>query len=135
MTKIKLVDGTIINAIAVELVHGILQISTVENTVEELAEMFSNKDNTSLLVLMTESGVECGFQTGFTSFAGIKYDAEGTKTVELFQPVDPLEARVSDAEGAINQFNNDIDQVNEDIDQVGADVDTVEATVNALLGV
>ena len=36
MTKIKLVDGTIINAETVELDGGVLKIATTEKTVEEL---------------------------------------------------------------------------------------------------
>ena len=121
MTKIKLVDGTIIDAVEVVLESGILKISTLEKTVEELAEIFSNKDNTSLIVLMTQSGLESGYKVGFTSFAGIDYDSEGLKTVELFQPVDVTEARLSNAEGTANQAS--------------ADVNEVEATVDALLGV
>lgn len=102
MTKIKLANGTIINANSVELVNGVLMIATTEHTVEELAEIFSNKENTSLITLMTKSGVESGHKKGFTSFAGINYDAEGVKTVELFQPKDVTEARISNAEAAAN---------------------------------
>jgi hypothetical protein len=40
MTKIKLTDGTIINASTVEVVYGTLKITTTEYTVEELAEIF-----------------------------------------------------------------------------------------------
>lgn len=104
MTKIKLVNGTIINADTVELVNGTLKIAiSEEHTVEELAELFSNKKNTSLITLMTQGGTESGYKTGFTSFAGINYDSEGVKTVELFQPADVTEARISNAEGTANQ--------------------------------
>lgn len=103
MTKVKLVNGTIINASTVEVVNGCLKITTSEHTVEELAELFANKENTSLITLMTESEIESGYKTGFTSFAGINYDAEGVKTVELFQPVDITEARIANAEGNANQ--------------------------------
>mgnify|MGYP003291424707 CR=1 FL=1 len=103
MTKIKLVDGTILNCSSVELVNGVLKITTTDLTTEELAELFSNKENTSLIILMTESEIESGYKTGFTSFAGIDYDAEGLKTVKLFQPVDVTEARVSHAEGSANE--------------------------------
>lgn len=120
MTKVKLVNGTIINAEAVELVNGILKISTMESTVEELAELFSNKENTAFITFMTESGIESGFKTGFTSFAGINYDSEGAKTVSLYQPADVTEARVSNVEGTAQQANDKADEL--------------EATVNALLG-
>lgn len=102
MTKVRLVDGTIVNATDVELVHGTLQISTEELTVEELAELFSDKNNVSLITLLTEHGTESGYKVGFTSFAGIKYSAEGVKTVELFQPKDVTEQRVANAEGNAN---------------------------------
>lgn len=102
MTKIKLVNGTIINASSVELVNGVLKITTIELTVEELAALFENKDNTNYITLLTESGEESGFKTGFTSFAGIIYDADGTKTIELFQPKDAIEARLSVVEGNAN---------------------------------
>lgn len=121
MTKIKLVDGTVIDANSIELVNGALKITTVEKTVEELAEIFSDKNNTSLIVLMTPSGKETGFKEGFTSFAGITYDSEGVKTIELFQPADVTEARLSNAEGVANQASNDVNEL--------------EATVDALLGV
>lgn len=103
MTKIKLVNGTIVNASAVELDHGALKITTSERTVEELAELFTDKSNTSLIKLLTESGKETGFKTGFTSFAGIVYLEDGSKVVELFQPADVTEARISNAEGAANE--------------------------------
>ena len=106
MTKIKLVDGTIINAVSVEIVKGVLEISTTDHTVEELADIFSNKETTNLITLMTESGIETGFQTGFTSFAGILYGADGLKTVQLFQPVDVAESRISNAEGVANAANS-----------------------------
>ena len=117
MTKIKLVDGTIINAESVELVKGVLQIivnTTI--TVEELAEIFSDKENTSLITLMTESGIESGYKTGFTSFAGINYDAEGVKTVELFQPKDVTEERLADAEGAVALVYEDIAELSSTVD-------------------
>lgn len=121
MTKVKLVDGTIINAISVSLENGILKIMTTEGTVEELVALFENKENTSLLTFLTESGKESGLKTGFTSFAGIVYMADGTKVVELYQPVNVTEARLSSAEGLVNQAING----------------TIELTeaVNAMLGV
>ena len=108
MTKVKLSDGVIINAESVELVNGILKISTTDGTVEELAEMFSNKENTNLITLMTESGIESGIKAGFTSFAGIDYDSGGTKTVNLFQPVDDVEARLANAEAENSMLSAEI---------------------------
>lgn len=121
MTKVKLVDGTILNAESVELVNGVLKIITTEGTVEELAEAFSNAENTALITFLTESEIESGYKTGFTVFAGINYTAEGVKTVKLCQPVDLTEARVANAEGTANLAN---DKVNE-----------LGTTVDALLGV
>jgi len=115
MTKIKLVDGSIINASGVELINGSLQISTTDLTVEELAELFSNKDNTNYIELLTENGEKCGFKTGFTSFAGITYGADGVKTVELFQPVDVTEARLSNVEGAVNSANAQTEATNQTV--------------------
>lgn len=103
MTKVKLVDKTIINATEVKIENGILKISTVFSSVEELAEMFVNKENTNLITFLTETEIESGFKVGFTSFLGINYDADGVKTVELAQPVDVNEARISNAEGLANQ--------------------------------
>lgn len=111
MTKIKLVNGTVINADSVELKNGILSITTKEHTVEELATLFSNKENTSLITLMTESGIETGYKTGFTSFAGITYGADGTKTVELFQPKDVTEARLSSVEATTTTVANSVTDV------------------------
>ena len=120
MTKIKLVNGTIINADNVELVNGVLNISTTEKTVEELHEIFADKSNTSVIILMTESEVEIGYKTGFTSLAGIRY-LDGVKTVELIRPVDMTEARIANAEGmAVKAY---------------AEASELEETVNALLGV
>lgn len=120
MTKIKLGDGSIIDASEVKLVDGVLKITTSENTVEELAELFSNKENTSLITLMTESGIESGYKTGFTSFDGIEYDADGVKTVSLFQHADVTEERIANAEGKANIASEKVDDL--------------ETTVNALLG-
>lgn len=105
MTKIKLVNGAIVNASDVIVANGVLKISTSDFTVEELANLFSDKENTNLITLMTEADVECGYKTGFTSFAGIEYSADGVKTVELFQPVDVTEKCIADAEGKANQAN------------------------------
>lgn len=121
MTKVKLVDGAIINAESVELVNGVLKIVTKNGTVEELAEVFGNAENTALITFLTESEIESGYKTGFTVFAGINYTAEGVKTVELCQPVYVTEARVANAEGTANLAN---DKVNE-----------LGTTVDALLGV
>lgn len=105
MAIIKLVDGTLISASKVELVNGVLQITTSDLTVEELAALFKDKSKTNLITLLTESGKESGFKEGFTSFAGINYDTEGNKTVELFQPADVTEARISNAESTANLAN------------------------------
>lgn len=111
MTKIKLTNNAIINADSVELINGILKITTKELTVEELATLFSDKNNTNHITLMTESGLETGYKTGFTSFAGINYDANGTKTVELFQPKDVTEARLSNVEATTNTVASSITDV------------------------
>ena len=103
MTKVKLVNGAIINALEVKMENGFLKITTEENTVEELAELFADKENTNLITLMTETEIESGFKVGFTSFVGIEYDANGVKTVELMQPTDITEARISNAECLANQ--------------------------------
>lgn len=125
MTKIKLVDGTIISASNVEVVSGVLKITTTEYTVEKLAKMFSNKENVSRIVLLTESEKEVGFQDGFTSFAGITYDAEGNKTVELFQPKDVTEARISNSEAKIAGLTEDTVVNAENIIDVQAQVDYI----------
>lgn len=120
MTKIKLVNGTIINADSVELVNGVLNILTTEKTVEELHEIFADKSNTSVIVLMTESEIEIGYKIGFTSLAGIRY-VDRVKTVELIQPVDMTEARIANAEGmAVKAYT---------------EASELEEAVNALLGV
>lgn len=106
MRKIKLVDGTIIEITEKSLINGILKISTKEKTVEELAELFSNKENTNYIATLSRNDVEIGFNKGFTSFAGITYNTDGIKTVELFQPKDVTEARIANLEGAANETKN-----------------------------
>ena len=110
MTQIKLNNGKVINADSVELIDGVLKITTAELTVEELATLFSDKNNTNLITLMTESGIETGFKSGFTSLAGINY-SDGLKTVELFQPIDVTEARLSDVEARSNNVANGITDI------------------------
>lgn len=116
MTIIKLVDGTLLNCEKVELMNGSLRIVTQEKTVEELAELFKDKNKTSRIVLLTESEIESGFKVGFTSFAGITYAEDGTKTVELFQPADTTEARISSAEGAAQAASDKADIVQSNLD-------------------
>ena len=111
MRKIKLLDGTIIEITETSLVNGTLKISTKEKTVEELAELFSNKENTSYIATLSRNDVEIGFNKGFTSFAGITYDTDGVKTVELFQPKDVTEARISNLEGVTNETKNTVASV------------------------
>ena len=111
MRKIKLVDGTIIEILEKSLINGILKISTKEKTVEELAELFSNKENTNYIATLSRNDVEIGFNKGFTSFAGITYDTDGIKTVELFQPKDVTEARIANLEGATNETKNTVANV------------------------
>lgn len=110
MTKIKLTNGAVINADSIDLSNGVLRITTSEHTVEELAALFSDKNNTSIITLMTEGGLETGYKTGFTSFAGINY-LDGTKTVELFQPKDVTEARLSNVEAATNSVASSVTDV------------------------
>ena len=116
MTKIRLVDGTIVNASSVELVAGVLKITTLDSTVEELAGVFSDEENIALLTFLTESGIETGYRTGFTSFAGIDYDAAGNKTIKLFQPMDLPEARVVTAEGTAYKAMQETTELGEVID-------------------
>lgn len=110
MTKVKLVDGTIVHATCVEVVRGVLLITTTDMTVEELASKFSDKSNTNLLVLMTESNNICGYRTGFTSFAGIDFDAAGNKTIKMYQPTDIREQRIVNAEAAANKAIEEADK-------------------------
>lgn len=107
MTKVKLVNETTINADNIDLVSGALQITTSEHSVEELANIFSDKSNTCLLTLLTEADVESGYYEGFTSFAGIIYNAEGSKVIQMFQPKDTSESRISSAECAAALARND----------------------------
>lgn len=111
MTKIKLTNGIIINADSINLTNGVLRITTSELTVEELATLFYDKNNTNHITLMTESGLETGYKTGFTSFAGINYDADGVKIVELFQPKDVTEARLSNVEATTNSVASSVTDV------------------------
>ena len=118
MTIIKLANGTTINASTVEVVNGTLKITTTDFTVEELAKMFGNFSNTSYITLMTEGGTPCGYKTGFTSFAGITYDAEGNKTVELFQPKDVTEARIANVEANTSIANEKVSSIETDITDI-----------------
>ena len=100
MTKVKLVNGTIFSADKVEIVNGTLQITVIDDvSVEDLADAFSDKYNTCHITLLTESGKESGFKVGFTSFEGIMFNADCSKTVQMFQPKDVTEERISHAEG------------------------------------
>ena len=125
MTKIKLADGTIINASSVELVNGVLKIATTDLTVEELVNLFDNKENTSLITMLTESDVESGFKTGFTSFAGVMYGTDGVKTVELYQPKDTTEARISNAEGTAAFASNKADTISEETAVLATTIDSI----------
>lgn len=111
MDKIKLANGTVISVSNIDSSDRTLKISTTDFTVEELADMFSNKENTNYIVIMTESEKETGFKIGFTSFAGINYDNNGVKTIELFQPIDDMEARVSNIEGVASKTNSGLTDV------------------------
>lgn len=133
MTKVKLVNGIVLNAVSVELVNGVLKIATTDHTVEELAAMFADKSNTSLITLLTENEVESGFKTGFTSFAGITYGADGVKTVELYQPADVTEARLSNAEGAANAANATAGAANEKAAALEEQNAVLAATVDSIL--
>lgn len=126
MTKIKLTNGTIINVSTVEVVNGTLKITTAEHTVEELAKLFGDKNKTNLIVLMTESGKECGYKMGFTSFAGINYDADGNKTVELFQPKDVTEARIANAEATANMAKEITSNTNDKLTSIETDITDVQ---------
>lgn len=118
MTKVKLTNGVVINASNVELVNGVLKITTTDFTVEELVELFENKSNTSRITLLTESEVESGFKTGFTSFVGVVYGADGAKTVELSQPADVTENRISNAEGAVAAVAAEIAELAATVDSI-----------------
>lgn len=135
MTKVKLVNGTVINAETVELIADIFKIATRELSVEELVALFSDKSNTSVITLMTEDETETGIKTGFTSFAGINYGADGLKTIELFQPVDTTEARISNAEATANLATSKITEVEEQNEILSVTVDSIlTEIIPALMG-
>jgi hypothetical protein len=67
--------------------------------------------NTSYIATLSRNDVEIGFNKGFTSFAGITYDTDGIKTIELFQPKDVTEARIANLEGATNETKNTVASV------------------------
>lgn len=118
MTKVKLVNGTIINAESVELVNGVLRIATTELSVEELASLFSNDAITNCITLMTESGKDFGYKTGFTSFAGIQYLADGVKVIEMFQPIDEMAKQISTLTGLTSRVENDVNEVKSSINSL-----------------
>ena len=133
MSKIRLVDGTEITITNIELVKGNLNISTTELTVEELHSIFWNKENTSVIILLTDNGVETGYKTGFTSFAGITFDTEGVKTVILFQPKDTIEARLSDAEGRVAVTETKVSDAQEELSQVENSITSLQEAVDILV--
>ena len=135
MDKTKLSNGTVLNISNIEVVYGALKISTPDFTVEELAELFSAKENTALITIMTAAEQATGYKTGFTSFSGIQYDADGTKTIELFQPVDVTEQRLSNAESNIILANEAASNASAKADGTDAKVSSLEETINTLLGV
>lgn len=128
MNKIKLSNGTVLSVQKIELLNGILKLTTLEYTVEQLADMFSNKENTKLIAILTEAGTESGYKEGFTSFGGITYSSSGAKTIELFQPVDPTEARLTAAEVNISKAQNLAKNAKDK-------ANSVDETINVLLGV
>lgn len=114
MEKVKLTSGLTLDIDNIYIVDGTLEIvfaPQLTHTVEELVEIFSDKSATSHIVILTESGKESGFKTGFTSFAGIRYTADGYTIVELFQPKDVTEQRISKAEGAAHAAENAAESV------------------------
>lgn len=136
MTKIRLTDGTILNASNVVLEKGVLKITTTDFTVEELAVMFSDKANTSTITLLTESGEESGIKKNFTSFAGIMYGANCEKTVELlYQATDSAEARISNMEKAISEVNQNMAMAEEQNAMLSATVDSILTEIIPSLGV
>ncbi len=135
MTKIKLADGTILIVSDIKMVSGVLNITTSDKTVEELAAIFSNTSKTNLITLLTENEIETGYKTGFTSFAGINYDADGTKTIELFQPIDASELRISSAEGVANSSLMKASEVEDQNAILASTVDSILTELIPNLGV
>ena len=133
MDKIKLTNGTILNISDIKVEKGVLKITTPYFTVEELAALFSDKEKTNLIILMTESECECGYKAGFTSFSGIYYEADGNKTVELFQPADITEKRISDAEGMANKANNTANEATEKTSVLEEQNVVIAATIDSIL--
>lgn len=78
MTKVKLVDGSVINAESVELVNGVLKIITTEGTVEELA------------VITDERSVYMGFPGGEAEKIVLEKDftSESIKEKLGYEPAD-----------------------------------------------
>lgn len=111
MMKILLANEKIINISNAEQENGVLSLTTSENTVEELAELFENNENTNHIVLLTEANVEARFWNGFTSFIGIKYQTDGSKTIELMQPISETEKKVADLEGKTTKALIEVDGV------------------------
>lgn len=115
MTKIKLVTGEIIACESVEIIGSVLHFTIKDKmTSEELAVLFKDKEKTSNIIFLTESGKVSGNREGFTSYAGQNIDENGVITVLLIQPRDVTEARISSAEGTAHQASAKADAVQEE---------------------
>ena len=77
--------------------------------------------------------MESGFKTGFTSFAGITYGVDGAKTVELYQPVDVTEARISSAEGEAKAANVTAVTANQKTSELEAQNAELAMTLDSIL--
>ena len=125
MDKVKLVDGTLLSAESIELINGVLKISTRDNTVDGLVGLFSDPANTHTIVILTNDDVECERKIGFTSFAGIHYSADGLMTVEMFQPTDDMELRVASAEAAASAANSTAEVLVEQTEILAITLDSI----------
>lgn len=134
MAKIKLGNDVIINALVAEVTSkGMLVIETTDLTTEELAALFSDKENTSCITVMTEEEVVLETKVGYTSYSGIIYGADGTKTVKLFQPADATEARISNAEGTANAALTSASENKEMTAVLKEQTAVLESTIDSIL--
>lgn len=95
--KARMIDGTVYTVSRAEVTNGRLEVDHLDETAEEVQEIYSNSANIQKIDLLTDAGDKFGELPGWTVYGGVKLKGQ-TKTVILTKELDLTVERITSAE-------------------------------------
>lgn len=109
MTRIKLLNDTILDCVSVDIVNGNLEIVTEEKSCEELQEIFLDKTSLTEIELYTESLELSGKVQGYILLAKIEF-FNTKKKVVLVKTQDDIEKELVESRAELKKMRGIVEE-------------------------